>query len=50
VELASPIIKLDGGVVSVQVIPRPHEDLGGVLSFTKAQTAAAGKSGSNGGA
>ena len=25
-----------GEVVSVQVIPRPHEDLGGVLSFTKA--------------
>src|SRR5690242_13918636 len=24
-----------GEVVSVQVIPRPHEDLGGVLSFTK---------------
>src|SRR5215471_6619817 len=25
-----------GEVISVQVIPRPHEDLGGVLSFTKA--------------
>ena len=25
-----------GEVVSVQVIPRPHEDLGGILSFTKA--------------
>jgi ethanolamine utilization protein EutM len=24
-----------GEVVSVQVIPRPHEDLGGVLNFTK---------------
>ncbi len=24
-----------GEVVSVQVIPRPHEDLGGVLAFTK---------------
>ena len=39
VELATPIIKLDGGVVSVQVIPRPHEDLGGILSFTKAAAA-----------
>ncbi len=28
-----------GEVVSVQVIPRPHEDLGGVLSFTKAASA-----------
>ena len=25
-----------GEVVSVQVIPRPHEDLGGILTFTKA--------------
>ena len=25
-----------GEVVSVQVIPRPHEDLGGVLTFAKA--------------
>ena len=25
-----------GEVVSVQVIPRPHEDLGGVLNFAKA--------------
>src|SRR6266705_4656938 len=24
-----------GEVISVQVIPRPHEDLGGVLSFPK---------------
>jgi hypothetical protein len=32
------------------VIPRPHEDLGGVLSFNKAQAAASGKAGSNGGA
>ena len=31
-----------GEVVSVQVIPRPHEDLGGVLSFGK-KTAAAAK-------
>ena len=30
-----------GEVVSVQVIPRPHEDLGGVLTFTKAAAAAA---------
>ena len=30
-----------GEVVSVQVIPRPHEDLSGVLSFTKPAPAAA---------
>jgi ethanolamine utilization protein EutM len=29
-----------GEVVSVQVIPRPHEDLGGVLNFAKAAPAA----------
>lgn len=29
-----------GEVVSVQVIPRPHEELGGVLSFARAQAAA----------
>ena len=29
-----------GEVVSVQVIPRPHEDLGGVLTFAKAAAAA----------
>ena len=29
-----------GEVVSVQVIPRPHEDLGGVLTFAKAAPAA----------
>ena len=29
-----------GEVVSVQVIPRPHEDLGGVLSFTKSTASA----------
>ena len=28
-----------GEVVSVQVIPRPHEDLGGVLTFAKATAA-----------
>ena len=28
-----------GEVVSVQVIPRPHEDLSGVLSFAKAPAA-----------
>jgi ethanolamine utilization protein EutM len=28
-----------GEVVSVQVIPRPHEDLGGILSFAKAPVA-----------
>ena len=34
-----------GEVVSVQVIPRPHEDLSGVLTFAKAvQTAAASSS------
>ena len=31
-----------GEVVSVQVIPRPHEDLGGILPFAKRTTAAAG--------
>ena len=30
-----------GEVVSVQVIPRPHEDLGGILNFGKASAAAA---------
>ena len=30
-----------GEVVSVQVIPRPHEDLGGVLPFGKAPAATA---------
>ena len=30
-----------GEVVSVQVIPRPHEDLGGILNFGKAPAAAA---------
>jgi ethanolamine utilization protein EutM len=30
-----------GEVVSVQVIPRPHEDLSGVLTFTKAAAPAA---------
>ena len=43
-----------GEVVSVQVIPRPHEDLGGVLTFQKpAATAAApagGKTSKNDGA
>ena len=29
-----------GEVLSVQVIPRPHEELGGVLSFAKARSAA----------
>src|ERR1700741_3151452 len=29
-----------GEVVSVQVIPRPHEDLSGVLTFAKAAQAA----------
>jgi ethanolamine utilization protein EutM len=33
-----------GEVVSVQVIPRPHEDLGGVLSFTKTTSAAVSSS------
>src|SRR3954466_11257950 len=33
-----------GEVVSVQVIPRPHEDLGGVLTFTKAAAQAPAKS------
>jgi ethanolamine utilization protein EutM len=32
-----------GEVVSVQVIPRPHEELAGVLSFAKAKAAAAAK-------
>ena len=34
-----------GEVVSVQVIPRPHEDLGGVLSFTKAAAAGCARPG-----
>ena len=33
-----------GEVVSVQVIPRPHEDLGGVLTFAKATAAPAASS------
>jgi ethanolamine utilization protein EutM len=32
-----------GEVVSVQVIARPHEDLGGILTFTKAAAAAPAK-------
>jgi len=32
-----------GEVVSVQVIPRPHEDLSAVLTFTKAAPAAPAK-------
>ena len=36
-----------GEVVSVQVIPRPHEELGGVLSFAKAQAAAKAGPGSS---
>ncbi|CAN5876517.1 BMC domain-containing protein [soil metagenome] len=35
-----------GEVVSVQVIPRPHEELGGILSFAKAQQASASSPGS----
>jgi ethanolamine utilization protein EutM len=34
-----------GEVLSVQVIPRPHEDLGGVLAFAKKATAGDGKKG-----
>jgi ethanolamine utilization protein EutM len=34
-----------GEVVSVQVIPRPHEDLGGVLSFAKKSAPAASNKG-----
>jgi ethanolamine utilization protein EutM len=37
-----------GEVVSVQVIPRPHEDLGGVLAFAK--KAAQGTAKGDGGA
>ncbi len=33
-----------GEVVSVQVIPRPHEDLSAVLSFTKPAAPAANPS------
>src|SRR3954454_7096311 len=33
-----------GEVISVQVIPRPHEELGGVLTFAKAATAKSSKS------
>jgi ethanolamine utilization protein EutM len=32
-----------GEVVSVQVIPRPHEDLGGVLNFVKAAATTSAK-------
>jgi ethanolamine utilization protein EutM len=32
-----------GEVVSVQVIPRPHEDLSGILTFTKAASQAPAK-------
>jgi ethanolamine utilization protein EutM len=32
-----------GEVVSVQVIPRPHEDLGGILTFAKAAAQAPAK-------
>jgi ethanolamine utilization protein EutM len=32
-----------GEVISVQVIPRPHEDLSGVLTFTKAATSTPSK-------
>src|SRR5690348_3627291 len=32
-----------GEVVSVQVIPRPHEDLGGILTFTRAAAPAPAK-------
>src|SRR5437588_12694576 len=32
-----------GEVVSVQVIPRPHEDLGGILAFAKKTAAASPK-------
>jgi ethanolamine utilization protein EutM len=34
-----------GEVLSVQVIPRPHEELGGVLSFAKAKAAAQAQAG-----
>ena len=34
-----------GEVVSVQVIPRPHEDLSAILTFTKAAPAPAPKEG-----
>ena len=36
-----------GEVVSVQVIPRPHEDLSGVLTFAKAAQAASASSSKN---
>ncbi len=39
-----------GEVVSVQVIPRPHEDLSGVLTFVKAAAPAASAAAKNGGA
>lgn len=34
-----------GEVVSIQVIPRPHEELGGVLNFGKKSPAATTKNG-----
>src|SRR4051812_26245788 len=37
-----------GEVVSVQVIPRPQEDLSGVLTFTKAAAPAPAKTSGNG--
>ena len=33
-----------GEVVSVQVIPRPHEELSGILTFTKPKAEAAARS------
>src|SRR3954452_23128591 len=39
-----------GEVVSVQVIPRPHEDLGGILTFTKAAAPAPARASKNDGA
>jgi ethanolamine utilization protein EutM len=39
-----------GEVVSVQVIPRPHEDLSGVLAFAKAAASSPSKTSKNDGA
>src|SRR3954470_10530821 len=36
VEAGAPAASRIGEVVSVQVIPRPHEELGGILNFAKA--------------
>ena len=43
IDAGAEAAKRVGDVVAVQVIPRPHEDLGGVLTFTKAAVLAPAK-------